>query len=245
VLPGPGGRASTPDRMRPKPNPLVALVVVTAVVTALSYALPVNHTATGVGAAFLAASFWLVLRRDEEAIRHAGLSLGGLLEPGPIRPGRLLGSAARAAGWAAALSALVFPPFIFGYRLYWHVHGDFHLRFPPGIGDEILGQLVVVGLPEEAFYRGYLMTALDDAWGTPWTIAKARLGWGWIVSSAAFALGHLLTEPNPARLGVFFPALLFGWMRARTGGVGGPALLHAMCNLLSTMLARGYGMAGG
>jgi uncharacterized protein len=231
--------------MKPRPNPFLALFIVTAAVTALSYTVPVNHTATAVGAAFLAATFWLVLRHDEDAIRHAGLSLGGLLEPGPIALKRLLGSGAGAAAWAVALSAIVFPPFIFGFRLYWHVRGDFSLRLAPDLGNEILGQLLVVGLPEEAFYRGYLTTALDDAWGTPWTIAKAKLGWGWIAASAAFAIGHVLTEPNPARLGVFFPALLFGWMRARTKGIGGPALLHAMCNLLSTTLARGYGLASG
>jgi uncharacterized protein len=231
--------------MKPQPTPLVALIVTTMVVTALSYAVPATHTATAVGAAFLAATYWLVLRRDEAAIRHAGLSLGGLLEPGPLSLKRLLGSAASASGWAAVLAAIVFPPFVIGYRLFWHVHGNFHLSLPPDLGNEILGQILVVGLPEEAFYRGYLTTALDDAWGTPWTIAKAKLGWGWIATSAAFAIGHLLTDPNPARLGVFFPALLFGWMRARTKGVGGPALLHAMCNLLSSALARGYVLGTG
>ena len=49
-------------------------------------------------------------------------------------------------------------------------------------------------------------------------------------------------EPLPARLAVFFPALLFGWLRARTGGIGASVCLHAICNVYSQMLGRGYGV---
>ena len=49
-----------------------------------------------------------------------------------------------------------------------------------------------------------------------------------------------MTEPHPARLAVFFPALLFGWLRARTGGIGASVVFHALCNLFSATLARGY-----
>ena len=55
-----------------------------------------------------------------------------------------------------------------------------------------------------------------------------------------FAVGHVLTIPHVSRLAVFFPALLFGWLRARTGGIGAGVLFHAMCNLFSAALARGY-----
>jgi membrane protease YdiL (CAAX protease family) len=41
---------------------------------------------------------------------------------------------------------------------------------------------------------------------------------------------------------VFFPALVFGWMRARTGGIGAAVLFHALCNIFSATLARGYGL---
>jgi membrane protease YdiL (CAAX protease family) len=51
-----------------------------------------------------------------------------------------------------------------------------------------------------------------------------------------------LTEPNVQRLAVFFPALLFGWLRARTRGIGAPVLFHALCNILASTLTRGYNM---
>ncbi len=99
----------------------------------------------------------------------------------------------------------------------------------------------MIALPEEAFYRGYLLTALDDIWPPARRLLGARVGLGLVVSSAVFALGHLLTEFNPSRLAVFFPALVFGWLRARTGGVGAAILFHAFCNLFASYLARGYG----
>jgi membrane protease YdiL (CAAX protease family) len=51
-----------------------------------------------------------------------------------------------------------------------------------------------------------------------------------------------LTITNVERLAVFFPALLFGWLRARTRGVGAPAMFHVLCNVLASTLERGYGI---
>jgi membrane protease YdiL (CAAX protease family) len=223
-----------------------ALVIGTGVTLAaalLSYVAPLEYAATAVGLAFLFATAALVLRRDAATIRHYGLSLGGLLEPAPLNQRALVRSAARAAAWAFGIWVLVLVPFVIGFRFYWRVRGPFHWQLPPRIIDDALGQILVIALPEEAFYRGYLMTALDDAWGTPWKVAGAKLGFGLVVSSALFAVGHLLTEPNAQRLAVFFPALLFGWLRARTGGIGAALLFHALCNLLAEVVTRGF--AGG
>jgi membrane protease YdiL (CAAX protease family) len=223
-------------------HPLWISALVTLVVTALSYKVPEDYAATAVGAAFVFAVWWLVLRQDTETIRHFGLSLGGVLEPSPLDLRRAVGDAGRALTWALGLIAVIAVPFVLGFRLYRHTASPFQFVPPASIVDEIFGQALVIALPEEAFYRGYLMTALDDLWGTPWTIAKAKLGWGWIVSSAVFAIGHALTITNVERLAVFFPALLFGWLRARTRGIGAPAIFHVLCNVLASTLERGYGI---
>jgi membrane protease YdiL (CAAX protease family) len=39
---------------------------------------------------------------------------------------------------------------------------------------------------------------------------------------------------------VFFPALLFGWVRAWRGGIGAALALHASSNLYSEILARSW-----
>ncbi|HEX9297973.1 MAG TPA: MrtC family glutamic-type intramembrane protease [Polyangiaceae bacterium] len=245
-----GPRSLKPDERRrtwsavARLHPLWVSVFVTIVVAALSYVAPIDYAATLVGGAFIVAVVGLVLRHDVATIRHFGLSLGGLLEPGPIDVRRLIRDAGVALLWSAALAAVIFPPFVVGFRIYWHVRGSFHFRLPASLLDDVVGQALVIGLPEEAFYRGYLMTALDDAWGTPWTLGKAKLGWGWIVSSALFATGHFLTEPDVQRLAVFFPALVFGWLRARTRGVGASAIFHTLCNVFASTLTRGYAFGG-
>jgi membrane protease YdiL (CAAX protease family) len=114
---------------------------------------------------------------------------------------------------------------------------------PRGLLDEVSGQLFVIALPEEAFFRGYLQTRLDERWRPRWRVLGASLGPGWLISAAIFAVGHVLTTPSPGRLAVFFPALVFGWLRARTRGVGAGVAYHAACNVFSAALSRGFGLA--
>ncbi|MEC8025676.1 MAG: MrtP family glutamic-type intramembrane protease [Myxococcota bacterium] len=97
----------------------------------------------------------------------------------------------------------------------------------------LVNQLVLVALPEEWFFRGYLQKRFDQVWTPTWRILGTNLGWGWIASSTMFALGHLIHNTSPDRLAVFFPSLLFGWLRARTGSVLAPTIYHAVCNVLA------------
>ena len=74
---------------------------VTALATALSYLLPESWAATGVGFTFLLATYALVVRSDDtEQLREFGLSLGGLLEAGPLSAQRLVRAALGALGYA-------------------------------------------------------------------------------------------------------------------------------------------------
>jgi len=58
-----------------------------------------------------------------------------------------------------------------------------------------------------------------------------------VLAAALFALGHLL-EPAPWRLFVFFPALIFAWLRARTGTIVGAAICHFIFNVTLLLLER-------
>jgi membrane protease YdiL (CAAX protease family) len=234
----------TPEPSRaPWVRPIVAAVVTTIIVTVLSYAVPEQHAATAVGLAFLLATYWLALRDDDpDSARRFGLSLGGLLDREPIDVARLAKSALTELGVALALGAVVLPPFWIGYRLWWSPAQPFA---PPALlpfADEALGQFLVIALPEEAFYRGFLQTSLDEAWTPRFRILGVGLFPGIVVTSAIFALGHVATETHPSRLAVFFPSLLFGWLRARRSGVGACAAFHALCNLFASYLAHGYGL---
>lgn len=216
----------------------------TALVTAVSYGVPDKWAATAVGLCFLALSFALLRREDAEGLRAHGLSLGGLLDPEPIDVRRVLREAGEALAWAVATFAVIVPPFWIGFRVWFSpAQGLEPLALLPSL-DLVLGQLLVIALPEEAFFRGYLQTRLDRCLPKRWNVAGAEVGASLVVTSAIFAVGHLLTLVNPTRLAVFFPSLLFGWLRARTGGIGAAFVFHALCNLLSAALSRAYGLGG-
>jgi hypothetical protein len=102
-------------------------------------------------------------------------------------------------------------------------------------------QLGLVALPEEHFFRGYLQGRLDHRWGTPWRLLGTPVGWGLPVASLAFALLHPILIPGVDRLLVFFPSLLFGWLRARQGALGAAVIAHAGANLMLAVAARMVG----
>lgn len=222
---------------------IVASLVVTACVTIASARLPEKYVATGVGFLFLAATWALVWRRDDSFVARSGLAFGGLVLPGKLDVRATARAGLRALGWALAFAAVTFVPFYFGWRYWWAPESGFSLT--PRLSEitnELAGQVVIIALPEEAFYRGYLQSRLDDVWPPRLRVAGARIGPGLFVASAIFAVGHLATIHAPARLAVFFPALVFGWLRARTGGVGASIAYHALCNVFSEALGRGYGV---
>jgi membrane protease YdiL (CAAX protease family) len=170
-------------------------------------------------------------------------------------------------GWAGAFAAVVLVPWLIGYH-YWQTAGlpwamgllrdagildhrvrlpNFHYQglFPNGFGLlKLVGyHLFFVALPEEFFYRGYIQTRLDEAFGHRWRIFGADLGWGWLLTCLVFAIGHSLVQVQWWHFAIFFPSLVFGWLRARTGGVMAGALFHAWCNITVGLLDGAYGVA--
>jgi hypothetical protein len=203
------------------------------------------HTSL-VGVVFLAAVWCLVWRHDDEHVRRAGLALGGLVIPGELRPWELARNLSRALSFAGLLALVVAVPFFFLWRWWWTDSGSslslLRALRPFAAGNEVMGQVFVIALPEEAFYRGYLQSRLDEVWGTRFECGRARVGPALFISAAIFAVGHVVTVNSPARLAVFFPAILFGWLRARTGGIGASVFFHAFCNLYSEALGSAYGV---
>jgi membrane protease YdiL (CAAX protease family) len=112
----------------------------------------------------------------------------------------------------------------------WRVPGDF---FPW----QIPAQLVVVALPEELFFRGYVQGRLEDALPPTRTFLGAKIGWAWLIAAALFALGHYLVSFEPQMLTRFFPGLVFGWMFARTRSILPGTIFHAACNLIMAVLS--------
>lgn len=240
--PPPAGGSEAGSSARGLIQTLGVAAGVTALAAVLSYALPEAWAATGVGFTFLLASYWFVIRGDDsERIRAFGLSLGGLLEPQPLSWSRIWRESRQAVLLALLAALVIYPFFWLGFRSWWRVEA-----FQPApILPRLLAlpeELLVIALPEEAFYRGYLQTALDRHLGKRVSILGARVGWALVLTSAIFALGHLLTRFDAARLAVFFPSLVFGLLRSRSGGIGASLVFHALCNLYSGYLLESYGL---
>lgn len=135
--------------------------------------------------------------------------------------------------WGAGAALIVLPLFLLGYWLFWDVLGGRATawRFDRGLLTRLPAQLIVVALPEEIFFRGYLQTLLGRAWPSRRLSWVGTEFWAIVAAAALFALAHLAADPRWFRLGVFFPGLLFGVLRARTGSVVAPIVLHTLANL--------------
>jgi membrane protease YdiL (CAAX protease family) len=190
----------------------------------------------------------------EAGVGAAGPPGGGMLGRAPRRaPSRsvvvelgrtvrdALPSALRETAVALAVIAVVFPPFALGFWL-WHAPAQaFAWRPAPDLGSFALTQLVVVALPEEAFFRGFVQTRLTDALPArralgPVPLAPAAL----VLQAALFGLIHFAVDLSPERLAVAFPGLLFGVLRAWRGGIGAAMLVHAASNVYADFLVRGW-----
>jgi len=153
---------------------------------------------------------------------------------------RGLPSALREIGVALGVAAVIFPPFAVGFFLWHGAAHPFRWNLPPDFASFVAAQLVVVALPEEVFFRGWVQTRLHDAF------APRRLLGAWlhpgvlIAQSVLFAIVHVFAEPHPARLAVFFPGLVFAWLRGWRGGVGAAIVFHALSNVFSELLVRGW-----
>lgn len=104
----------------------------------------------------------------------------------------------------------------------------------------VAGEVLAVALPEEVFYRGYLQSRLGEVLPARVKLLGVPVGWALPIASVVFVAGHLAVRPAAWQLGIFFPGLLFGWLRLRSGSLLAPVLYHALCNLGMYVLQRSY-----
>jgi membrane protease YdiL (CAAX protease family) len=146
------------------------------------------------------------------------------------------------AGFALVSMAAVFPLFVAGYHIYQGLFFNNHFRFaiPQTFAWIAPAHLFAVALPEEFLYRGYIQGKLSRLLPRGPALLGTTAWPAIFAASALFALGHLAVDPRPMRLGVFFPSILFGWMRERTGSITAPVLFHASANILMAVLEKSY-----
>lgn len=240
---------STPDTIqRARRHLLVAYGLVNALVFALSRPAAVRRDLHGlIGVVFLVAALRGVSRDDDDTERY-GIRLEGLIPGHQGDPRSLpravieaIPSAIRELGVAALVAAVVLPVYSLAWPLINQPIGPRHLPFAHDPVATLLGEVVAVALTEELFFRGYVQTRIADALGLadftrtrkpPFADAARVL----VLTSALFALTHVIAEPGIGRAAVFFPSLLFGALRIWRGGIGAAVALHAIFNVFERYL---------
>jgi membrane protease YdiL (CAAX protease family) len=143
---------------------------------------------------------------------------------------------------AAVVALLTFPLFALSHHLWQEALGHpwRGFRVPPDLVSVWAKNTLLIALPEELFYRGFVETRLERVWPTTKMVWGLPLGRTVVLASALFALGHFLGEYNPARLGPFFPAFVFSALTRRSGSITGAVVYHGASNAFSHLLAAGY-----
>jgi membrane protease YdiL (CAAX protease family) len=96
-----------------------------------------------------------------------------------------------------------------------------------------LNTLLTAALPEEWFFRAYLMARIQETrWGRGW---RANL-----VTSVLFSGLHALTRGWLVGLSVLGPSLFYGWLYQRTRDLPLIIMVHALSNIFFIMLLSRY-----
>lgn len=223
------GKDSLPSAPIPPSKVMLAFLGVFVLALASDLLTP-DLSSLVIGVAFLYTPFFVLGRRDDPFRRYG------------------LGFDRARAGLSvfAATSLVIFPLFVLGFHGFYGLAFDITWRWEWSqfAAEEgwwwtfVLWQLVMVALTEEFFFRGFVQVELDARFPRRWRVLGADVGVGLLLASMLFALGHLATSFHAARLLVFFPSLVMGWLRARTGSLLAPILFHAAANLAMEIMLR-------
>ena len=218
----PGSLPSGADARAGLVEPLVTFFVVTGLCSALYW---VGRVVPVVGANLHVAIAFLFLASPAVAARLSrrpfDYEAAGLrLEP--------IGRGLRVLGAALALT---WPLFFAGFLLYytmvcgavgsaswaglvdwmtpqcahWRGWAGVQWRGTADLPLSALNQLLVVAVPEELFFRGYLQGRLEERWPATRKFLGAAVGPATLIGSALFALGHVLVDLNPTAPGRLRP----------------------------------------
>ncbi len=144
---------------------------------------------------------------------------------------------------ALLAAIIIFPVYIAGFYIYMkHVYSlDVVFSITRVIHQPqalvfAFNSLFMVAVPEEVFYRGYLQSELRQCDRQRVSIFGIKTGASFLIVNALFAAGHLIIIPDIARLAVFFPGLVFSWLREKDDNIAGSVVFHWLSDILSFVL---------
>jgi membrane protease YdiL (CAAX protease family) len=123
-----------------------------------------------------------------------------------------------------------------------------HLTLPiPPSSSQLVGwllyQLLYVATFEEIFFRAYLQSNIQRALSpeqpsipNPQKTLNIHQWIAISVSSAAFSAAHIIIQTDLSQILIFLPAMIFGYLFARTQSLIAPILFHAIANTAFCLL---------
>lgn len=145
------------------------------------------------------------------------------------------------------LSALIIFPVFFLLAHLWQVviwgRGWTGLVAFPGWLNITFFQILLIALPEEFYFRGYFQSTIDKVFQKRIKLLGVEVGWGFVITAVVFALAHAIVSYKWWHFSIFFPALLFGYLRLRTGSITAPIFFHAASNMLMDWFVSCYNSA--
>jgi len=100
---------------------------------------------------------------------------------------------------------------------------------PVRVAGTTVAAVLAAAVLEELVFRGVLLALLDRALPQRWRVAGAYIGWGGVALTLSFVALHGL-RPG-LLLGVLPAALLYLWLRERTGSLLAPIAAHLAWNI--------------
>jgi membrane protease YdiL (CAAX protease family) len=113
-----------------------------------------------------------------------------------------------------------------------------HIRGPAAmsVSGTLIAAVLLAAMVEELVFRGVILALADRAHPPRWNLWGASIGLGGLAVTAAFVTLHGV-RPG-LLLGVAPAAILYLWLRARTGSLLAPIAAHVLWNLSIVLMHR-------
>ncbi len=195
--------------------------------------------------------FFVLISRG--GLSEVGVSASGFKDPETRRLSRIVAAELFAVWiavmlipnlWAGRRLFLLLPPYSFANSLFVTKTISQTAANFIGWGLTVTFTVLFCGVGEEVFFRGFLQGRLNRSLGRPFRVMGVRFGWGLIIASLIFGLGHGIMYFNPfvsslAEFDIHLTAaavtaaegLILGLVYERAGNVFPAAALHGAIGL--------------
>src|SRR3989338_1502019 len=131
-------------------------------------------------------------------------------------------------------SVIIFPIFLLANNLYQELFLASLYRgwYYPEIVQFSVYQIFLIAIPEEFFFRGYIQSQLNRIFPPNFSLFGLRWGWSIPLTALIFAFSHTFITFQWWHFSIFFPGLVFGVLREKTGGLMAPIFFHTLSNVI-------------